>query len=89
MELVHGKKGNRLAPNETGPPMSEPRAKRGASRMEAAGVEPASERPVAAELYMRSRAFKFAAAVKVRRNRRPLARDVSPAPFGLRRRPAY
>jgi len=27
--------------------------------MEAAGVEPASERPVVAEIYMRSRSFDF------------------------------
>jgi len=40
--------------------------------VEAAGVEPASERPVAAGLYMRSRAFKFAPGVEVRRNRRSL-----------------
>jgi hypothetical protein len=42
--------------------------------VEAAGVEPASERPVAAGLYVRSRALDFAAGVKARRNRRPLVR---------------
>ena len=42
--------------------------------MEAAGVEPASERPVATGLYVRSRALIFTAGVEVRRNRRSLAR---------------
>ena len=42
--------------------------------MEAAGVEPASERPVATEIYVRSRALGFAAGVEVRRNRRSLVR---------------
>jgi hypothetical protein len=42
--------------------------------MEAAGVEPASERPVATELYVRSRTLKFATGVEARRNRRPLVR---------------
>ena len=41
--------------------------------VEAAGVEPASERPVAAELYMRIRPCCFAAAIKERRKQRPLA----------------
>jgi len=45
--------------------------------VEAAGVEPASERPVAAKLYMLSRAFEFATAIKVRRKWRPLAPGVS------------
>ena len=44
------------------------------SRMEAAGVEPASERPVATGRYVRSRSFGFATGVEVRRNRRPLVR---------------
>ena len=60
------------------PAMSEPggspKAKRQVSRMEAAGVEPASERPVATGLYMRSRTLGFATGVEERRNRRPLAR---------------
>src|SRR5690349_21492296 len=45
--------------------------------MEAAGVEPASERPVAAGLYMRSRPCWFMPAVKERRKRRALVRRVS------------
>ena len=47
--------------------------------VEAAGVEPASERPVAAGIYMRIRSFVFAAGIKERRNRRPLAPVVSPS----------
>ena len=42
--------------------------------VEAAGVEPASERPVAAELYVRIRSYGFATGNKGRRMRRPLAR---------------
>jgi len=42
--------------------------------MEAAGVEPASERPVAAELYMRIRPCWFATGIKERRKRRSLVR---------------
>ena len=42
--------------------------------VEAAGVEPASERPVATEIYVRSRSCKFAGANKERRMRRPLDR---------------
>ena len=42
--------------------------------VEAAGVEPASERPVATELYVRIRTLWFAAGVEARRNRRSLAR---------------
>ena len=42
--------------------------------VEAAGVEPASERPVATGIYVRSRPLGFAAGVEVRRNRRPLVR---------------
>ena len=41
--------------------------------VEAAGVEPASERPVAVELYMLIRPWYFAAGNKERRMRRPLA----------------
>ena len=41
--------------------------------VEAAGVEPASERPVAAELYMLIRSCIFAVGNKERRMRRPLA----------------
>ena len=42
--------------------------------VEAAGVEPASERPVAAELYMLIRPWYFATGNKERRMRRPLVR---------------
>ena len=42
--------------------------------VEAAGVEPASERPVAAELYMRSRTSSFASGIKARRKRPTLVR---------------
>ena len=42
--------------------------------VEAAGVEPASERPVAAELYMLIRPCDFAIGYQERRKRRPLAR---------------
>ena len=45
--------------------------------VEAAGVEPASERPVATELYMRSRASNFTSGVEVRRNRRTLGHSGS------------
>ena len=48
--------------------------------VEAAGVEPASERPVAPGLYMRSRTCWFATGVKARRKRRPLVREISPWP---------
>ena len=47
------------------------RAKRGV--VEAVGVEPTSERPVAAELYMLIRPWYFAIGNKERRMRRPLA----------------
>ena len=42
--------------------------------VEAAGVEPASERPVTAELYVRIRSWYFATGNKERRMRRPLVR---------------
>ena len=51
--------------------------------VEAAGVEPASERPVAAELYMLIRSFDFAAGNRERPTRRLLARvDLVPTPPG-------
>ena len=54
--------------------------------VEAAGVEPASERPVAVELYVRIRPCNFAAGNKERRMRRPLARlDLTPVPSGAGR----
>jgi hypothetical protein len=56
--------------------------------VEAAGVEPASERPVAAGLYMRVRSFEFATGFEERRNRRPLVRVVSPSRAGRARGPA-
>jgi len=56
-------------------PGGSPEADRQVSRMvEAAGVEPASERPVAAELYMLIRPCDFAIGYQERRKRRPLAR---------------
>ena len=55
-------------------PGGSPEAERQVSRMEAAGVEPASERPVAAELYMRSRPCCFASGIKERRKHPTLAR---------------
>ena len=42
--------------------------------MEAAGVEPASERPVATEIYVCIRAFVFTAGLKTRPNNRRLVR---------------
>ena len=52
------------------------------SILEAAGVEPASERPVAAGLYMRSRTCWFAPGIKARRKRRALVRDESRGGIG-------
>jgi len=57
--------------------------------VEAAGVEPASERPVATGIYMRIRSCWFAPGVKERRKRRALVREVSLDPFGRRIQPAY
>src|SRR3954463_12972307 len=50
--------------------------------VEAAGVEPASERPVATGIYMRIRSCCFAPGIKERRKRRALVREVSPNQFG-------
>ena len=54
--------------------INKPLIHNGLRSMEAAGVEPASERPVATGLYMRSRTLGFATGVEERRNRRQLAR---------------
>ena len=42
--------------------------------VEAAGVEPASERPVATGIYVRIRSFVFATGLKKRQDRQSLAR---------------
>ena len=64
------------------------RAARASRMVEAAGVEPASERPVAAELYVRSRSCEFARGNKERRMRRTLARVISFRRAGLTSEPA-
>jgi len=57
--------------------------------MEAAGVEPASERPVAAKLYVRSRPWHLARGNKERRMRRAPVRVISSRRAGLAAGPAY
>ena len=56
--------------------------------MEAAGVEPASERPVAAGDYMLCRPSKFAPAIKERRKWRALVQYVSLQRVGRASEPA-
>jgi hypothetical protein len=56
--------------------------------MEAAGVEPASERPVTVDHYVRSCACDFAPLCQAPRKREGLARSVSSPDAGLTGEPA-